>query len=53
MSISFAPAHRAIAWPSPVPSHELVVNFQDRPAPPVAMMTALAPKVTISPVGRQ
>ena len=51
--MSCAPAQRAIAWPSPVPSHELDVNFHDLPAPPVARMIAFAEKVTNSPVGRQ
>ncbi len=53
MSINWAPAHRAIAWPSPVPSQEFDVNFQDLPVPPVARITDLAPKVTNSPLGRQ
>ncbi len=39
--------------PSPVHSHEFVVNFQAFPRPPVASTTALAPKVTKSPVSRQ
>ena len=51
--MSRAPAHSAIAWPSPVPSQEFEVNFQDLPAPPVAKMTVLAWKVTNSPVARQ
>ena len=31
MSITSAPAHSAMAWPSPVDSHELEVYFQDFP----------------------
>jgi len=42
MSINLAPAHSAIAAPSPVLSQEFVVYCHDLPAPPVARMTALA-----------
>src|ERR1039458_113792 len=52
MSISWAPAHRASAWPSPVDSQELEVYFHDLPTPPVASTTAGALKVTNSPFGR-
>ena len=53
MSIRSAPAHRAMACPSPVDSHEFEVYVQLLPTPPVAMTTALALKTTNSPEGRQ
>ena len=53
MSMRSAPAHSAMAWPSPVDSHEFDVYSHDLPMPPVASTTALAVKTTNSPVGRQ
>ena len=53
MSIRSAPAHKAMAWPSPVDSQLLEVTFQLLPTPPVASTTALARKVTNSPDRRQ
>ena len=53
MSMRSAPAHRDMAWPSPVDSHELEVYIQLLPTPPVAITTALAVNTTNSPDGRQ
>ncbi len=53
MLISFAPARTAIAWPSPVYSHELEVTLKLLPMPPVARITAGASKVMKRPVSRQ
>src|SRR5438034_3833846 len=53
MSMRSAPAHKAIAWPSPVYSHEFDVIFQALPMPPVASTTAFALKSTNWPVFRQ
>src|SRR5215469_5089543 len=51
MSMTSAPAHSAMAWPSPTDSHELEVYIHDLPIEPVASTVALAEKATISPVG--
>ncbi|CAB4841284.1 unannotated protein [freshwater metagenome] len=53
MSTRFAPALRASACPSPVPSHELEVILKVLPTPPVAITTAGASKRISSPVSRQ
>ena len=53
MSMRSAPAHRDMACPSPVDSHELEVYIQLLPTPPVAITTALAVNTTNSPDGRQ
>ena len=53
MSMRSAPDHSAMAWPSPVDSQLLEVYFHDLPTPPLASTTALAVKLTNSPVGRQ
>ena len=52
-SMSSAPASYAIAIPSPVYSHELLVTSHALPAPPVARITALHLKITNRPVSRQ
>jgi hypothetical protein len=53
MSMRSPPAHNAMAWPSPVDSHELDVYIQLLPTLPVASTTALAVNTTNSPEGRQ
>ena len=53
MSMRSAPAHSAVAWPSPVYSHEFEVIFQALPMPPAASTTALALNITNCPVLRQ
>ena len=53
MLISFAPARRASAWPSPVYSHEFDVTLNDLPMPPVASTTAGASNRTNRPLSRQ
>src|SRR3974390_3855164 len=53
MSMRSAPAHAAMATPSPVDSHEFDVYFQDLPSEPVASTTALAVNTTNSQLGRQ
>jgi hypothetical protein len=53
MSIMSAPAQAAMAWPSPVDSHEFDVYCHDLPMLPVARTKALAVKMTNSPLGRQ
>jgi hypothetical protein len=40
ISTKLAPAFKASAWPSPVPSHEFEVILNVFPTPPVAMITA-------------
>ncbi len=52
-SISSAPASYAIAMPSPVYSHELLVTRHALPPPPVARITALQRNTTKRPVSRQ
>ncbi|CAB4667171.1 unannotated protein [freshwater metagenome] len=53
MSTRFAPALRASACPSPVPSQEFDVILKVFPTPPVAMTTAGASNKTSAPVSRQ
>ena len=50
MSIMGAPARQASAMPSPVQMIALVEGSNTRPAPPAAMITALARMVCSSPV---
>jgi hypothetical protein len=53
MSIKSAPAHKAMACPSAVYSHEFELISQQRPIPPVASTTVLARNSTNRPDSRQ
>ncbi len=53
ISTRLLPALSASAWPSPVPSHELLVTLKDLPIPPVARMTAGASKSMNRPDSRE
>ena len=53
ISTKLAPAFRARAWPSPVPSQEFEVILKVLPTPPVAITTAGASNKTSLPLSRQ
>ena len=53
ISTKLAPALRASAWPSPVPSQEFDVILKVFPTPPVAIITAGASNKTSAPDSRQ